>query len=542
MNVLILDDEFFIRENIRDGIDWSALGIDEILECDNGAGAIELCRTRPISILISDIRMPGLNGIESIRQIRQFCPEIKIIFISGYPEKEYLKDAIRLQAVNFIEKPIDMKELFEILQEAVSDIHSRQAIASQIQTDSSLRLRYQKIRLAQDLTVPAANYVKLRALALETGFLHPSYTYLTLVVSFSSNFYEMLEQEFTDFIYDSWESLADSPFQIIAGFRNHYLLMHFSGELSDNDLYFKKRLHDFLQTAIIDALAPKQVTVRIGISRLACTFDTLKNAYEQACVAFWQAFYLPEGCCYAYTPGKNSDITSSDGDTSVGIHPAADTFAFPTQIIHEFQGYLLESRPDSILEKLNLIYTELQPHNNTLLSTVYHFYCQLGELLWSWCRQHNNTCFNDFKDKYQLLEHLQKLLYLRDLQSFFQNRLEKIIFQIDTFAYGNETVNAIARYISLHYSNPDLSITEISEEIHMVPNYIAGLFKKYTKVTINSYITSHRIAMAKNMLVTTEKSINDIAIDTGFRNPGYFSRVFFKYTYLTPSEYRRRQP
>lgn len=523
MDVLILDDEFFIRENIRNGIDWASLDIEHVMACDNGNEAIEICRNQTISIMISDIRMPGLNGIESIRQIRRFCPDIKIIFISGYPEKEYLKDAIRLQAVNFIEKSIDMRELYQILQELVSDMKERQEAEARMEIASGLQLRYYKIRLAQELTASGSDYQKLLPMAIETGFLQDSYSYITLVASFSSNFYDTMEQEFTDHIYEACEAYIDPSFQIIAGFRNHYLLMHFSGNFSNNSLYYQKKLRYVLQTVILDALTARKVTVRIGISAAVSSLYDLKAAYAQACVAYQQAFYLTEGSWYFYR-----DLVSQ-------------TYAFTPAIISEFQGYLLDSRPDCFLKRLNEVYLELHSCSNTLLNPVYHFYCQLAEVLWNWCRQHNHTCFYDITDKYQMLDVLQKLLYLRDLHGFFQYRLEKIIVQIDTWHYGNETVNAIARYISLHYQNPDLSIQEISDEIHMAPNYIANLFKKHTCTTINNYVTEHRIAIAKNMLVHSEKPITDIAIETGFRNAGYFSRVFFKYTHLTPSEYRRRR-
>lgn len=119
MNVLIVDDEKTTRQGLLNHIDWKKFDISEIREAQDGTDALELCKTYIPDIMISDIRMPIMNGIELCTNIRELYPECKIIFLSGYSDKEYLKSAIHLGVIHYVEKPIDLSEMEEAIGKAV---------------------------------------------------------------------------------------------------------------------------------------------------------------------------------------------------------------------------------------------------------------------------------------------------------------------------------------------------------------------------------------------------------------------------------------
>ena len=118
IRLLMVDDEPTTIKRILSRIDFAGLGIEDIRRAENGPEALELCRDWKPDILLSDIMMPRMNGIELTEQLRMINPELQVIFLSGYMEKEFLKGAIHLQALNYIEKPIDMDELSETLKNA----------------------------------------------------------------------------------------------------------------------------------------------------------------------------------------------------------------------------------------------------------------------------------------------------------------------------------------------------------------------------------------------------------------------------------------
>lgn len=119
MKIIIVEDESIIRKGLVKHIDWKSLGINEIRVAANTQEALTICEDYMPDIVVSDVSMPGENGIVLCRKLRQLFPEIEIIFVSGYSDKEYLKAAIDLHAVRYVEKPINRKDISEAIQEAV---------------------------------------------------------------------------------------------------------------------------------------------------------------------------------------------------------------------------------------------------------------------------------------------------------------------------------------------------------------------------------------------------------------------------------------
>ena len=127
IKLLIVDDEIKTREGLRDFISWSELKIDTVQIACDGAEGLEVALEFNPDIIITDIRMSRMNGIDFATKCRTFLPNCKIIFISGYSDKEYLKSAIHLRAISYVEKPINIDEVIAAVSEAV-ELHLEQVI------------------------------------------------------------------------------------------------------------------------------------------------------------------------------------------------------------------------------------------------------------------------------------------------------------------------------------------------------------------------------------------------------------------------------
>lgn len=125
IRVLIVEDEVVIRKGIENMIDWGMLGIQEVRSVPNPRQAFAVCQAYAPDIVISDIRMPGMDGVQFCRRIREAYPDCELIFISGFSDKEYLMAAIRLKVVNYVEKPIDRDALTETIRMAVDEIRRK---------------------------------------------------------------------------------------------------------------------------------------------------------------------------------------------------------------------------------------------------------------------------------------------------------------------------------------------------------------------------------------------------------------------------------
>lgn len=151
IKLLIVDDENLTRTGLMSSIEHLSLdGIDEIFTAEDGMDGLRKARSHRPEIILSDVRMPHLNGIDMLNRIRETLPDTVFIFMSGYSDKEYLKAAIRLRAVNYIEKPLDMEEIKKTLQEAIRQAEQiiRNRYAETVQEDLSAS------RLALCLTLP----------------------------------------------------------------------------------------------------------------------------------------------------------------------------------------------------------------------------------------------------------------------------------------------------------------------------------------------------------------------------------------------------
>lgn len=118
MKLLIVDDEELTRIGVISSIDWNALGIDEVLQADDGIHGLETTRLHRPEIILCDVRMPRMDGITMLERLENELPDTVPIFMSGYSDKDYLKAAIKLKAVSYIEKPINPKEVREAVLEA----------------------------------------------------------------------------------------------------------------------------------------------------------------------------------------------------------------------------------------------------------------------------------------------------------------------------------------------------------------------------------------------------------------------------------------
>jgi two-component system, response regulator YesN len=127
MRLLIADDDDYTREGLKESIDWEPYGIDEILLAGDGAEALRICSIHKPEIVLTDIRMPKLNGIEFAEKLSEKSPGSILIFMSGYMDVEYLRSAIKLSAVEYIEKPIKLTEVEQAILKSVRVLQEKQA-------------------------------------------------------------------------------------------------------------------------------------------------------------------------------------------------------------------------------------------------------------------------------------------------------------------------------------------------------------------------------------------------------------------------------
>ena len=208
MKLLIVDDEELTRTGVISSLDWSSLGIDEVIQADDGVHGLETAKLYKPEIILCDVRMPRMDGITMLERLEKFLPDSVAIFMSGYSDKEYLKAAIKLKAVNYIEKPFSLSEMEDAIREAKElyqqKVHSRRG--------ETLHSMETASRLALQLTLPyVTNNQTIADLTSELGITMNNNTYFTAFIVKTDLFLDANVPSMADFCQDFLDFLA--PFR-----------------------------------------------------------------------------------------------------------------------------------------------------------------------------------------------------------------------------------------------------------------------------------------------------------------------------------------
>lgn len=302
--LLLADDEGFTRDGILSHIPFAQLGITTVLQAEDGLTALDIAKQQKPDILLTDVRMPGMDGIALGTEIRRLYPSCVIIFISGYSDKDYLKSAIKINAVDYVEKPIDLDELRLALQSAVQQcVHRNETSQSlhKVEDILSTSIPLLKSDLALKLIKSDAHIEPstLQLCKLPNLFTYHITTLVIKVIPLQKD--TPVSKEQLAAALD--RCLAKQGMDAIYGFKNdEHLILH---------LYFQNRI----QQKAIDAFCADFIQSTQAIAHLLVAVGThvtgakaVPASYQSAVLALEIAFYKTYGSVSYSTPPRQ--ITS----------------------------------------------------------------------------------------------------------------------------------------------------------------------------------------------------------------------------------------
>ena len=329
-NLLIVDDEKLTREGLFENINWPDMNIGEVYTAPDGKEALALMLDKHIDILLCDVKMPHMNGIELATNVRDNYPDCKIIFLSGYSDKEYLKSAISLKVESYIEKPIDISEITNVISETVAQLkndnlekQSNDLLLSGLV--ESFPLVKQEIALA--LILPDLDYDSFRAKYSPLYFTWDNSSLYTVLCIHTDKKY-LYNKDSRDLINAIYTFLESSS--------NPLPLDFFAGQTAGGDiaLLLNGTTGNALESAaalLREAIAEKlQLSVTIGISPVCNTLRELPRAYRQSCKAAMQSFYLGTGQIIAFKNGHREKMLPEQyfETLSINLDSTLQVFSF----------------------------------------------------------------------------------------------------------------------------------------------------------------------------------------------------------------------
>lgn len=515
--VILVDDEPIILRSLKAAIPWEELNLEIAGEAKNGEGALALVDKASPHIIVSDIRMPGIDGITLMKEVMSDHPHLLFIFISGYGEFEYAREALREGAFDYLLKPIDHDELTGTIERAVRTLQKRlenDRLLHSVQALSLLARERMLTEFIEGSRSPLQHMQWLENSELDQGY-YMGVLQLDQYLKLNS-VWTMDEKRLWMFairnILEEW-SLRSGGLTVFP-FRSGEWVLLFPSRMKEQQEELGRDVVQLIKRNI-------KLSCSIGFSRSTMGIDKLSTAYETAVKALYQRFYSGQEVVFF---SSNNKVES----TEEAIYP-----------------HLLEAKMLDCIRTLNRerllelveetkIYIEQHEFSKEIAERM------LVELTVVLYRQfeHMNVLLEWSLES--LLQNLHDCGTLSDMIAVLQANFGQWMLE-NKIKQPKENIHAVIEkaqaYIMNHYQK-DLSIEEVAERADLSISHFCTLFKQVSGYTFLEYLTQCRMEKAKTILLNTNVKVYQVAPLVGYQDPRYFTQVFKKLTGKTPSEYR----
>ena len=511
--VLIVDDEKMIRMGIKKVIPWPELGVGKVYTAGSAREALELLGEHRPEILITDIRMSEMSGLELIEAAKEISPKLRVLVLTGYDSFEYARQSLRLKVQDFFLKPVEESDLSRAIREQVRFLEEEEAREKSSMLARRTRGMAEQMRLERcmrDLIHRRGDSARLLLELREFYKLDSFFGFQAMLIApalclenqpTEKNFREMSMKNICISIVDAEEEGITFPDDDGA-----IIVVYFLREKEESVLEKTRKLSDILQDEF--DCKPKMV--------IGSVVERLEGLY----VSYHDARHLldteKEGI---------QDIVQLLGEQNKN-HIFQDIYVELKEIMCSNIGnteYVLKAFRTfaKASESYNLSRQTVRRLCFELASCIYFSYAgEAGE-----------------SDSGKL-DALSKSLRAASREEAC-NVTEMFLVQL--LGGQDENVHEIiakAKYYISEHLTEELTVSNIAVSLYITPNYFSRLFKRVTKEGCNEYIVRKRIEKAKSLLDTTSLKIGEIALMVGYRDTNYFSLAFKKHTGKSPTKYR----
>lgn len=525
IRVIIADDEKLICRLVQALADWEALGMEVAGTAENGLEALKLVESLEPDILITDIRMPGCDGLELIRRAKDLRPQLEVVIISGYAHFEYAQSAIRYGVGNYLLKPIKKDELMETLRKMKERCEARFSAEDEMErshTNSQKDLRRLRSSLVKDLLSGHPPHLTEEILRDTYHFQIPGDAYQVFLLKIDCDI----------------DRIGGSPYEILQEKAREILENGLSGVCPEYHLYFQ----DYTGYGILNYQIERKAEIRRSLRDCLNLLDAKKNLYGP--VEFSLALGTVVGHC---------------GKLAESLEEARGAVM---ERLVEGPGRLLEGIPQgSGLEKQNLLdkYVKSMEHAIEVLSApeaaaacerlrrsvvethgicgreIYELVLSAGHLFIARCAVANAEGIrHDFDGR------CRRCCRTDELFEQLEQMQESLLTETGELrkSEAGRPVRIAKQYVMKHFHEP-ITLEEVCEAAGFSVSYFSVLFKKETGEGFAKYLTRVRMDEAKRLLRETNLPVAEICERVGYSDRKHFTHTFHKTAGLNPAEYRK---
>ncbi|QJD83848.1 response regulator [Cohnella herbarum] len=534
MQMIIVDDEAHWADNLSMNKPWHTLGIEQVHKAYSAQEALRIIETHPIDIVISDVLMPEMTGIELIGEIRERDKNIKCIILSGHSDFEYAKEALRHQAVDYLLKPPTDEELLGAVQSAVEQLKTEwESVSSNERTQFTLRENLPLLR--GQLLLSAFRGERLP----EEEWTRKLETYgLPIRDGECALLLVRMEDEFVQYRNNGRQLLEYAIINIAE---------EIFGELSH--VWGVKEEHGYLAFLLQFKDSVQDAGKEVLLEKLAMQLQSKVKQYLKGAVSIvtTEQFRFPSELSKRYRHalayfrqivGDEREFIMRAGDLESSLsHGALDAIHTPPGL-----NNLLEAgRWDAAELKLHDIFAELDEKwseswehcletGSIIVSTYAHF-----------AHRNGHTLAGLLGDEMEAVQNGEAFSSIGKLRSWSLEGLGKLKegTSNDVKDIRSVYVKKIQEFVqaNLHH---DVSLRALADHVNLHPTHLSKLYKIETGEGVSEYVSRLRLETACHKLKTTDRKVYEISADIGYLDPAYFIKVFKRQFGVTPQEYRER--
>lgn len=522
--LVLVDDEELVINGFKRKIDWESLKIDIVGVAYDGLEALQVIKKTSPDIIITDIKMPVMDGLKLVENIRKNGEQIEVIILSGHEEFSYAKKAIKMGVDEYLLKPTSKQDIINAIQNVISKINNKKQNEHTLQQMINKNKKQDKELIKQEIlnimmnqaeNEPASFYKIKNKLGL---YVKKKSVVILIEID---GIKEIEDQEKKLLIFGAvnianeiinnkdnigWSSRIERN-QIVA-------IMFYEQNLEDKEIQnknlwimheIKEAIKNYLKISITVVIS----SVLNDLSQLHKEYILIKEMMQNKVIFGKDKIYFAESMMELIKELHKKEKKKAELidviSNSNGYLPKKEIQDFLT-IEENYQGWEYEE----IIEILNILFH-------------IHF-----------INNKNEKIINQIKETKEKVASCESL---HDINEYIQALLQMIEEARSSEKYG-QLVSYVVQYIQSNYMN-NIKLKDIAQEMYVTSNYLTTLFRKETGISFKKYLTKVRMDKAKLMLEKTEYKINEIVYLVGYEDEAYFSRMFKKCYGISPMQYRK---
>ncbi|MWV43969.1 response regulator [Paenibacillus sp. HJL G12] len=525
--VMIVDDEMLARVGIKSLIPWEENGFVVVKEAENGKKAYEWIMENSVDIVITDIKMPVMNGIELISQVGERKPDVKFLVLSSFDDFEYVREALKSGAEDyFIKLQMNPEQLLGQLAKVAEKLESERE--QKQQTSQTGTVRSQELALVREKLLKDLIY----------GWIHSESEYRRRMKEAELEFPDgqVVSIVFQTGGMEIYERYRDDEIHLL-----NYAIVNILNEMTHDQQAYPVSVHpkefvilSYCRPGLDYAMSLEQAghladsikaalkqylnfTVSMAISEPVPSLLEAKQSYRQAMEALGLSYAFPGGSTIYYR-----EIKTLGGSTE-----AADI----AKEMRKLEHFLNRYEDNQVYRTLGSIRQLLMNLHGHSLDTFKMYSAPVAYLLSS-SRGGDDSGWMD-----QQLKQMDKWTVKSDVIQWLEQVQEEWMDGMSEDTDSSRLILSAKRYIRKNYAS-SLTLEAVAEYLQLSPSYFSNLFKKETGQNFIDYATNLRIEQSKILLRTTEMKVYEIGRTVGYENEHYFSRVFKKVVGCSPLHYK----